>query len=157
METKQKEKDFSESLYYQLKLTDKYFAMLSRQLEMKLDLPVSLDEMCVLDTIYKNNGMLHQRDLAKKILKDRGNTGRLLDTLENDGYIIRKEITKNKRQARVISITDNGCDVVQECKEIIYPILSKIEEKFTQDKIDKVIECLIHFRKVIEETIEIHI
>ncbi len=149
--------DFTKSLYYQLKLTEKYFKMLGKYIEMKLDLPITLDEMCVLHTIYKHSGEIHQRDLAKIILKDRGNTGRLLDVLEKDGFIERKETTKNKRQAKVISITESGIDVVNECYGIIEPIFNSLDEKFERAKINQVIENLIHFRNAIEDMIEIRI
>ncbi|MCM1264685.1 MAG: MarR family transcriptional regulator [Candidatus Gastranaerophilales bacterium] len=156
-ENHKKDYDFTQSIFYQIKLTEKYFKMMGKYLEMSFDLPITLDEMCVLLTIHQHDGEIHQRDLAKIILKDRGNTGRLLDTLENDGFIERKETTKNKRQAKVINITDSGMDAVNECFEMIEPVFKSLDKRFEQEKIDKVIEGLIHFRKIIEETIEIRI
>lgn len=44
-------------------------------------MPVTPDEFYALDAIMLNEGIC-QRELAKLILKDRPNTGRILDSLE---------------------------------------------------------------------------
>ena len=77
---------FIDSIYYQLEQTAKYCRSLGMQLFQKLDLPINLDEFVVLDTLLGHEGIC-QRDLAKLILKDRPSTGRLLNSLEEKGYI----------------------------------------------------------------------
>ena len=56
------------------------------QIFQKLDLPISLDEFVILDILIDNEEIC-QRDLAKLILKDRPCTGRLLNSLEEKGFI----------------------------------------------------------------------
>ena len=56
---------FIDSLYYQIKLTEKCSKILAKQLEEKLELEISLDELTALATINLHNGEIHQRDLAK--------------------------------------------------------------------------------------------
>ena len=75
---------FIDSLYYQIKLTEKCSKILAKQLEEKLELEITLDELTALATINLHNGEIHQRDLAKILLKDRANTGRMLNNLENN-------------------------------------------------------------------------
>jgi len=150
-------KDFTESLYYHISLTDRCFKMLGRQVEMKLDLPVTLDEIAALSIIKSYNGQIHQRDLAKIILKDRANTGRILDGLEKDGYIERNKITKNKRQANVISITEFGREILTKAEKEVRPIFEGIHNKIPQGEMDMVKEILSKFREIAQETIEIHI
>lgn len=84
---------FIDSIYYQLEQTAKYCRYLGMQLFQKLDLPINLDEFVVLDTLLGHEGIC-QRDLAKLILKDRPSTGRLLNSLEEKGYIERFVDTK---------------------------------------------------------------
>ena len=46
--------------------------------------------------------------MAKLILKDRANTGKLLDTLEAKGLVKRELTVKNNRPVKIVSITENG-------------------------------------------------
>ena len=76
---------FTESLAYEVKLTEKYSKMLGLQLFAKLGAPLSPEEFLALDVVSANPDIC-QRDLAKLIIKDRANTGRLLEALEKKGY-----------------------------------------------------------------------
>ena len=80
---------YIESIYYQLEQTARYCRYLGSQIFQKLDMPVSMDEFVTMDTISLNDGMC-QRELANLILKDRANTGRILNSLEEKGYIERR-------------------------------------------------------------------
>ena len=62
----------------------------------KLKLNIGVEEYGALDVISCNEGIC-QRDLAKIILKDRANTGRIVNTLEEKGFITRSADTKNNR------------------------------------------------------------
>lgn len=150
-------KDFTDSLFYHIKMTEKCFKMFGKHIEMKLDLPVSLDELAALTVIQASEGRIHQRDLAKLLLKDRANTGRLLDNLENDGYISRTVITKNGRPAKGITITEIGFDVINKSNDEIIPIFQKILDKVSIEEIECVKGILSKLRKIIEETIVIEI
>ena len=87
---------YTDSIYYQLEQTAKYCKYLGMQIFQKLDLPISLDEFVILDILIDNEEIC-QRDLAKLILKDRPCTGRLLNSLEEKGFIERFDDTKNNR------------------------------------------------------------
>ena len=149
-------KGFIDSLYYQIKLTEKCSKMLAKQLETKLKLEISLDELTALSTISLYNGKIHQRDLAQILLKDRPNTGRMLNNLEEKGYIKRIEKTKNKRQAHMINLTDKGEKNLYNLTNIIKPMFDNVHSKMTYD-IDYIKKGIIELRELVKQEIEIEI
>lgn len=159
-QTENKNKNLAEgfinSLYYQIKLTEKCSKILSKQLEEKLELEISLDELTALSVITLHNGDIHQRDLARILLKDRANTGRMLNNLENKGYIKRVEKTKNKRQSFMINLTDKGTETLGRLTGIIKPMFDDVHSKINYD-IEYLKNGIIQLRELMKEAIEIHI
>ena len=147
---------FLESLYYQIKLTEKCSKMLAKQLEAKLDLEITLDELTALGTISLYNGEIHQRDLAQIMLKDRANTGRMLDSLEERGYIERIERTKNKRQSHIINLTEKGQQVLYSLTKILKPMLDNVHSKMNYDK-EYIKNGLKELRELMKQEINIEI
>ncbi len=150
-------KGFIDSLYYQIKLTEKCCKILAKNIEEKLDIEISLDELTALGTINLYNGEIHQRDLAKILLKDRANTGRMLNNLEKKGYIQRVEKTKNKRQAYIINLTAKGIETLEKQTNIVKPMFDEVNKKMQEYKLDYIKNGLKKLRDVMQETIEIHI
>lgn len=150
-------KGFKDSLYYQIKLTERFCKTLAKQLEEKLELSLSLNELTILSTISQYSGEIHQRDLAQMILKDRANTGRMLDNLEKKGCIKREESVKNGRRARFISITEYGEQELSELTHIVKPIFEEIDEKIGLEELEHIKSFFIRMREIMRETIEIHI
>ena len=62
--------------------------MLGQQIFEQYNAGITIDEFAILD-ICNSNEELCQRDLAKLILRDRANTGKFLDSLENKNLINR--------------------------------------------------------------------
>ena len=69
---------FTDTIFYQIELTAKYCKLLGQQSFEKFNLGISLDEYAILDVLTINESLC-QRDIAKLILKDRANTGKVLD------------------------------------------------------------------------------
>ena len=147
---------FIDSLYYQIKLTEKCSKLLAKQLEEKLELEIKLDELTALATINLHNGEIHQRDLAKILLKDRANTGRMLNNLEEKGYINRIEKTKNKRQANMINLTEKGKETLDKLTDIIRPMFDNVHNSMTYD-IDYLKQGLTQLRELMKKEIDIQI
>ena len=154
--TKNLAEGFIGSLYYQIKLTEKCSKILAKQLEEKLELEITLDELTALATINHHNGEIHQRDLAKILLKDRANTGRMLNNLENKGYISRIEKTKNKRQANIINITNKGMETLNTMTGIIRPMFDNVHNKMNYD-INYLKAGLTELRELMKQEIDIEI
>ena len=81
-------KHFTDTIFYQVELTARYTKMLGIQLFGKLGIGLTPEEFAALDTISAHSELC-QRDIAKLILKDRANTGKLLDSLEQKEFITR--------------------------------------------------------------------
>lgn len=147
---------YTDSIYYQLEQTAKYCRYLGMQMFQKLQLPVTLDEFAALDTILINEGIC-QRDLAKLILKDRPNTGRILNSLEEKGYIERYADTKNNRLVRKMKITEEGKRISAEVTKILKAYINKIPKVYSEEDKNKLRESIIRFRESLEQEVEIKI
>lgn len=147
---------YTDSIYYQLEQTAKYCRYLGMQMFQKLQLPVTLDEFAALDTILINEGIC-QRDLAKLILKDRPNTGRILNSLEEKGYIERYADTKNNRLVRKMKITEEGKRISAEVTKILKAYINKIPKVYSEEDKNKLRESIIRFRVSLEQEVEMKI
>ncbi len=147
---------YTDSIYYQLEQTAKYCRYLGMQMFQKLQLPVTLDEFAALDTILINEGIC-QRDLAKLILKDRPNTGRILNSLEEKGYIERYADTKNNRLVRKMKITEEGKRISAEVTKILKAYINKIPKVYSEEDKNKLRESIIRFRECLEQEVEMKI
>lgn len=150
------EKHYIDSIYYQLELTAKYCKYLANAVFQKLKIQISLDEYATLDTLVAN-GQMCQRDLAKLILKDRPSTGRILNSLEEKGYINRVADTKNNRLIRKIILTEDGKKVLDEITLKVRGYLDKIQTSFSLEKINELRLSITRFREILENEVEINI
>lgn len=104
---------YTESIIYALEQTVTYTRIKGAQVFNELNIGITIDQFTTLDAIYCN-GDICQRDLSKIILKDRSNTGRLLNILEKNGFITRELETKGNRPVKKIYITKKGKEVIEE-------------------------------------------
>ena len=130
--------------------------MLGAQVFEQYNLGLTVEEYAVLDTLTFNRELC-QRDLAKLILKDRANTGKLLDGLEAKGYINRRLAMKNNRPVKLIEITDAGNKKVEDAAKKIGPHYVAVKEKIDNTDIARVGELLAELRQVLDESLEIQI
>lgn len=147
---------YIESIYYQLEQTARYCRYLGLQIFQKLEVPVTMDEFIAMDTISLNDGMC-QRELAKLILKDRANTGRILNSLEEKGYIERSVDTKNNRLVRKMRLTQEGRDVTLEVSKILRDYIAKLPKVFPENDKLELIESVKRFREGLEQEVEMKI
>ena len=104
---------YTDSIIYLMEQTVVYFKIKAAQIISSLDIGITIDQFAALNAIYSNQDIC-QRDLSKLILKDRSNTGRILNILEENGFIERIADTKNNRLVRKIYITDKGKQIIEE-------------------------------------------
>ena len=149
-------KHFTDTIFYQIELTARYTKMLGTQLFGKLGVGLTIDEFSALDTISANKELC-QRDLAKLILKDRANTGKLLDSLEQKGLINRELSIKNNRPVKILKITEEGQKVYTETYSKLSPHHRVVEEKIANTDLARVGELLRDLREILEDTIDIGI
>ena len=151
-------KHFTDSIYYELEKTARVLRLLGVQMFEKIDAGLGGDEHAALDTISCNPNIC-QRDLAKLILKDRDNTGKIINSLEEKKLIERCIDTKNNRLVKKVKITEKG-------EETLAYINNQLEKMFNEqrtnckinlDDIEKV-QCLLkRLRLSFEELIDMKI
>ena len=147
---------YTDSIYYELEQTSRLMKKITSQLFTKLDIDITMDEYAALDTISINAGIC-QRDLAKFILKDRANTGRILDSLEQKGFITRFIDTKNNRLVKKMGITENGLKELNMIDSKIETYLKSLTRKIDPADVDRVQKTLKSFRIELEKVAEINI
>lgn len=144
---------YTESIFYELKQTARIMKMFAAQLFESLDICISPDEYSALDTIMCNPGIC-QRDLAKLLLKDRANTGRIINTLEVKEFITRTVDTKNNRLVKNVSITQKGYNQLIDINDKILCHFKVISQKTPPEEVDAIRLSLKKLRENIEENID---
>ncbi len=147
---------YTDSIYYELEQTSRLMKKTTSQLFVKLEIDLTLDEYFALDTVSFNAGIC-QRDLAKLLLKDRANTGRILDTLEQKGFITRFIDTKNNRLVKKMGITELGLKELSMIDIKIDRYLRSLTRKINPQDVERVHEALKSFRIELEKVVEINI
>ena len=149
-------KHFTDTIFYQVELTARYTKLLGTQLFGKLGVGLTPEEFSTLDTISAHEELC-QRDIAKLILKDRANTGKLLDSLEGKGYIERELTSKNNRPVKIVRMTEVGKKVYAETYAKLQPHHKVVKERIANTDLEKLGELLKDLREILEDTIDIDI
>lgn len=147
---------FTDTIFYQIELTAKYCKLLGQQVFEKFNTGITLEEYSVLDVLTINESLC-QRDIAKLILKDRANTGKLLDSLAEKKYIARELTIKNNRPVKLVKITKEGLEKVNQVAETVKPNYKLVMERINNSNLEKVGDLMKELREVLKETIEIQI
>lgn len=151
-----KHKHYIDSIYYDMELTVNAMKVLGNQLFESLNIGITPAEHAALDTIFCNAGIC-QRDLAKLILKDRANTGRILDSLEAKGLITRFIDLKQNRLVKKMGVTEKGHQKLEEVNDAIEKFFHKIDMTISKDEINKLQKSLRKFRENILDVVKINI
>ncbi len=129
----EKEMHYTESIVHLMELAVTYFRINGAQFFNELKIGITIDQFVALDAIYCNNDIC-QRDLSKLILKDRSNTGRILNILEENGFIKRVVETKGKRLVKKIYITDAGKKIIEEKHPALRARFIEVLEDVTEEE-----------------------
>lgn len=149
-------KHYIDSIYYDLELTASLLKKLGDQLFEQWGLGISPAEHAALDTIFCNTGIC-QRDLAKLILRDRANTGRILDSLEEKGFITRYVDVKNNRLVKKMGVTEAGHKKLGEVRRKIDNHFLDIRGTISDGEVDQLQAALKKFRDNILMVVNMHI
>ncbi len=147
---------YTESIYYQFEQTAKYCRYLGLQIFQKLDLPITMDEFIALDVIICHKEIC-QRELAKIILKDRPSTGRILNSLEEKGYIKRWADTKNNRLVRKMCLTKEGERITKKITDELRLYIGKLPQILSDEDKEELIQSIKQFREGLEKEVEMSI
>lgn len=147
---------YTDTLNYEVEKTARVMRILGMQLFEKLNITLSIDEYAALDTISCNEGIC-QRDLAKLIIKDRANTGRILNSLEEKGFITRFVDTKNNRLVRKMAITENGYKILISINKKVESYIVETKRIVSEEEIEALYTSLKKVRERFEELIDFKI
>lgn len=147
---------YTESIIYSMEQTVIYFRVKGAQFFNELNIGVTIDQFVTLDAIYCNNDIC-QRDLSKLILKDRSNTGRILNILEEKGFVKREIETKGKRLVKKVYITDKGKKVIEEYQPKLRNAFSKIFDDVSEEEFATLRNTLAKLKNSLSKTTSIQI
>lgn len=147
---------YTESVIYAMEQTVIYFKITGAQFFNQLNMGVTIDQFAVLDAIYTNNDIC-QRDLSKIVLKDRSNTGRILNILEENGFITRSVETKGKRLVKKIYITDKGKHVIEDNQEKLRNAFAKVFDDVSEEEFATLRQILSKLKERLSKTTSIQI
>lgn len=151
-------KHFTDSIYYELEKTARVLKILGVQVFEKIGSEIAAEEHATLDTISCNPDIC-QRDLAKLILKDRANTGKILNSLEQKGLIQRCIDTKNNRLVKKTKITTKGETTLADINDKLEIMFNeqRVISKISKEDIDKIQASIKKLRMSFEELVNMKI
>lgn len=144
---------YEESLFYQINSCARYFHLVFEQFVKELNLGISGLEHLALNIIIDTKECC-QRDLARIILKDRANTGKLANSLEEKGLIKIELKTKNNRPVKILTPTQKGIKMNNKIRSITDPIVKKIQDEITDDIIENTISNLKNLKNIVKNIIK---
>ncbi|MBR6298784.1 MAG: MarR family transcriptional regulator [Candidatus Gastranaerophilales bacterium] len=147
---------YEDSLFYQLNSNAKYFNLLFDNFVKGLNLGLNAQEHLALIIISDKKDCC-QRDLAKILVKDRANTGKIASTLEGKGLIKIELKTKNNRPVKILSLTQNGKKICKTIDEKVKPLINKINNEISKEKIEQIKNSLKEFRQIVEKVAKTNI
>ena len=95
--------------------------------------------------------------MAKIILRDRVRTGRILNSLEDKGFVKRTNTTKNNRLVRLLTLTKAGEKFYNEQFYIMNKVMEKLLEKFPEEKMIELKGALEKLENSMAEIVEFNI
>ncbi len=147
---------YENSLVYQINSSAKYFEKLFEQFFKEINIGVSATEHLALTTIYDLKKCC-QRDLARILLKDRANTGKLAKSLEEKGLITITPDIKNNKPVKILSVTKKGEVLIKNSLKLLKPLEEEIEKTFNEKKLNEIKNSLKDFTQVISKVLKIKI
>lgn len=147
---------YEDSLFYIINSCSKYFNILFEQFFKKLNMGITATEHLAL-MIISDLKECSQRDLARVILKDRANTGKLALSLEKKGLIKIDLKRKNNRPVKLLSLTKSGLKLCTQVMNLVEPVVNKVKNEITQEVLEETKNTIKNFRKIVENTVEVNI
>jgi len=143
---------YENSLFFQINSTSRCLHLAFEQLIKELKLGISPLEYLAL-TIITDTKDCCQRDLARLILKDRANTGKLANSLFKKGLINIELKTKNNRPVKILTPLAKGLKINEKVRKITDPLYKKIEVEMSNELMENMITNLKHLKEVVKNSI----
>lgn len=130
--------DINEEMTYLVYVMQK---RMRRQMSAALDRDdITLEQYVVLYNLVDQDG-INQKSLSHKVDKDQATLARILDILENRGYVVRRTTEKDRR-AFLVFITEEGKNKVKEIARRLGMVHKEIVEGIQSDRVDLFVELI---------------
>ncbi|MCR2806438.1 MarR family winged helix-turn-helix transcriptional regulator [Paenibacillus soyae] len=110
------------------------------------------EQWSVLYTIQVSEGLI-QKDIAERTHKDKPTTTRILDQLEDKGFIV-KSVGENDRRAFVVHATEKGRHVIRETASVERSVSEEVRSIMTAEEYDVFVELLQRIHSHAETKLE---
>ena len=115
------------------------------------NLSVSFNGFLILETLFDNPD-IHQRNLAKILVRSVANLSRELDRLEKRGLVERTVDVKDRRTVKTLKLSEAGQQVYQKACETCVKQVENIENMFTQKEYETFMNYLFKLKNRLIET-----
>ena len=113
---------------------------------------LSHGQAITLKIIYEENN-IKQEDLNKRLQIDKSEVTRILKTLEDKGFIIKKTAKEDKRN-HVLSLTSKGKELYPKIKDVIKETTEMMIKDIDQNELILLEELLLKMKMNLEDTYE---
>lgn len=115
---------------------------------------LELVEYTILSYIISNPG-LSQSDLSKLLFKGKAHIGKILNDMEDKGYIKRIAASENNILKKITKITPKGKELYDKTHEVFKNLGEKVLEDFSKEEIETFNNLLNKYRTKILDNFEI--
>ena len=152
----EKQAVYNEGMFFQIRLTARYLTLMGNQAFEKLNFPISFEEYIILDTIAYNEGICN-RDLAKILLRDRSNVGKISAVLEEKKLIKIIPDIRNNRSIKKLQVTEAGIKLCNKMYTKLEPYIKILNKAISKEEQDFLCRSLENCRKILDEIVETQI
>lgn len=115
------------------------------------NLSLSFNDFLILEALFDNPD-IHQRNLAKILVRSVANLSRELDRLEKRGLVERTVDVKDRRTVKTLKLSEAGQQVYQKACETCVKQVENIENVFTQKEYETFMNYLFKLKNRLIET-----
>lgn len=142
-------------LPYQIDYTANYSKSFRREFQMKyISSELSADEFGILHLIY-DDPKISQTDIGKYLFKGKAHIGKMLNEMENKGYIKRVVDTRNNIMIKRNEMTEKGLETFKLASSKMVLIKEKMVKEFTDEEVSQFISYLKRFRKTLGSIVDV--
>ncbi len=143
-------------LFYEIRITSRYMNLMGIQAFQKLNINISFEEYLIMNILSYNEGIC-LRDLAKMLLRDRSNLGKVINGLEKQKLIKVKPSIRNNRSIKKLFLTEKGSNLCCEIYTKIEPYIKIFDEALKEEEQKMLRSYLQKCRQLLDEIVETRI
>ncbi|MBQ8168382.1 MarR family transcriptional regulator [bacterium] len=140
-----KETDITQTLMFSLDQASRVARVSGmRFFEKCSDLDITFNEYFLINMLHAHPN-IHQRSIAKLMLKGTANLSRDLEKLEKRGLLKRNLTTKDKWMVKTLMLTEKGEEIRQKAMELAQDRINKIQQIYSPEEYAQFKEFLARF------------